>query len=65
MKGIRTGKSDRKLLGSTCVCCGAPVPEGRQVCWACENGKKIKVRGTEKEWEREHGAVKGKPVRRV
>lgn len=23
---------------NTCVCCGAPVPEGRMVCWACENG---------------------------
>lgn len=21
----------------TCVCCGAVVPEGRMVCWACEN----------------------------
>ena len=21
-----------------CVCCGAPVPEGRQVCWQCEHG---------------------------
>ncbi|MCD8324466.1 MAG: sugar transferase [Clostridiales bacterium] len=20
-----------------CVCCGAPVPEGRQICWACEH----------------------------
>ncbi len=30
-----------------CVCCGAPVPEGRQVCWACENGDKVKDRGTE------------------
>lgn len=19
-----------------CVCCGAPVPEGRMVCWICE-----------------------------
>lgn len=19
-----------------CVCCGAPIPEGRQVCWNCE-----------------------------
>lgn len=21
----------------TCVCCGAVVPEGRMICWACEN----------------------------
>lgn len=20
-----------------CVCCGAPVPEGRQICWVCEH----------------------------
>ena len=20
-----------------CVCCGEYVPEGRQVCWGCEN----------------------------
>lgn len=23
----------------TCVCCGAEIPEGRQVCPACENGE--------------------------
>lgn len=22
-------------MTDTCVCCGAPVPEGRMVCWAC------------------------------
>ena len=22
---------------NTCVCCGAVIPEGRQVCWNCEN----------------------------
>lgn len=22
-----------------CVCCGAEIPEGRQVCPACENGE--------------------------
>ena len=22
----------------TCICCGAPIPEGRQVCPWCENG---------------------------
>ena len=21
-----------------CVCCGEQIPEGRQVCWACEYG---------------------------
>ena len=23
-------------MDNTCVCCGAPVPEGRQVCPQCE-----------------------------
>ena len=23
----------------TCVCCGEEIPEGRQVCPACENGE--------------------------
>lgn len=23
-------------MTDTCVCCGAPVPEGRMVCWQCE-----------------------------
>jgi predicted nucleic acid-binding Zn ribbon protein len=23
---------------NTCVCCGVPIPEGRQVCWNCEYG---------------------------
>ena len=23
-------------VADTCVCCGAPVPEGRMVCPACE-----------------------------
>lgn len=21
----------------TCICCGAPVPEGRMICWQCEH----------------------------
>ena len=25
-------------INDVCVCCGAPVPEGRQVCWECERG---------------------------
>lgn len=28
-------------MDNTCVCCGAVVPEGRMVCWACENGKGV------------------------
>ena len=23
---------------NTCVCCGAPIPEGQQTCWGCEHG---------------------------
>lgn len=26
-----------------CVVCGAPVPEGRMVCWACERKAKEKT----------------------
>ena len=26
----------------TCICCGAPVPEGRQVCPNCEKGSIVK-----------------------
>jgi hypothetical protein len=25
-----------------CICCGAEIPEGRQVCWNCENATAIK-----------------------
>lgn len=25
-------------IADTCVCCGAPVPEGRVVCPSCERG---------------------------
>ena len=25
----------------TCVCCGAVIPEGRMICWACENGNGV------------------------
>ena len=31
-------------MDNTCVCCGAVIPEGRMVCWACENrqvGRKL------------------------
>lgn len=27
-----------------CVCCGAIIPESRQICWECEN-KYIKNKG--------------------
>ena len=26
-------------VADTCVCCGAPVPEGRMVCPICEEGR--------------------------
>ena len=25
-----------------CICCGAVIPEGRQVCWGCEHNE-VKV----------------------
>lgn len=28
-----------------CVCCGAIVPEGRQICWNCENNNTDVIRG--------------------
>lgn len=28
----------------TCICCGAPIPEGRQVCPKCEKEWKKKPR---------------------
>ena len=28
-------------MDNTWVCCGAVVPEGRMVCWACENVKGV------------------------
>ena len=28
-------------MDNTCVCCGAVIPEGRMICWACENGKGV------------------------
>ena len=24
-------------MENRCVCCGNPIPEGRQVCWTCEH----------------------------
>jgi hypothetical protein len=34
-----------KIMGNTCVCCGAEIPEGRQVCPRCE---RVKVMVSEK-----------------
>lgn len=28
-------------MNDTCICCGADIPEGRQVCWNCENAYKF------------------------
>ena len=44
-KKIRTIASDEAVktvnghvvIESVCVCCGAPVPEGWQICWECEH----------------------------
>lgn len=33
------GKKNRYSDDSACVCCGAEVPEGWQVCKKCENEK--------------------------
>ena len=30
-----------------CVCCGAPVPEGRMICATCENGEQTSKKETE------------------
>lgn len=27
----------KEVLPDICVCCGRPVPEGRMICWSCEN----------------------------
>lgn len=29
-------------MSEHCIMCDAEVPEGRQVCWACENRVKLK-----------------------
>ena len=28
-----------------CICCGEIIPEGRQVCWACEKGAQMNKEG--------------------
>lgn len=25
------------MMVDICVCCGEPIPEGRMICWTCEN----------------------------
>ena len=37
--GIRLSVLGEANGTETCVCCGAEIPEGRQVCPACENGE--------------------------
>lgn len=27
-----------------CIICGAPIPEGRQICLRCEKGEKMRMR---------------------
>lgn len=27
----------QETMPDICVCCGAPVPEGRMICWNCEH----------------------------
>lgn len=39
------------LVNDICVCCGAPVPEGRQICWECEN-KPIKEKHDDQKQEK-------------
>ena len=48
IKAINSGKPykgfiwryKKKTVNNTCVCCGAIIPEGRQVCPNCEKGEK-------------------------
>ena len=28
-----------------CICCGEIIPEGRQVCWTCEEGAQMNKEG--------------------
>ena len=41
IRGIIDRNRSQNILRNTetCVCCGAEIPEGRQVCPACENGE--------------------------
>ena len=40
------GNATNHLMDNTCVCCGAVVPEGRMVCWACENRQGVRTERT-------------------
>jgi len=40
MYGVLIEDIKYRPAGETCVVCGAPVSEGRQVCPACEQGKR-------------------------
>lgn len=36
-------EKEEKTMGDRCVCCGAEIPEGRQVCPSCEEAAKNEV----------------------
>lgn len=38
-------------MDNTCVCCGVVIPEGRMICWECENRQGVSPE-TGKESER-------------
>ena len=38
---VYQGSGGDVVMDNTCVCCGAVIPEGRMVCWACENGNGV------------------------
>ena len=31
------------MTDNTCICCGAVIPEGRQICWICERGDTMRL----------------------
>ena len=36
-KNVRESELNKiETFPDICVCCGAPVPEGRMICWNCE-----------------------------
>ena len=30
------------MNSNRCICCGAEIPEGRQICWGCEHSTQEK-----------------------
>lgn len=32
-------ETENKVYPDMCICCGEPIPEGRMICYACENGR--------------------------